>query len=185
MRIVGGRFRGRRLASPATRAIRPTTDRLRERLFNMIAHGPYPALAGARVADLFAGTGALGLEALSRGAAHVHFVDRSAAALALIRHTIADLDVADRCTVQRGDARRLPPADAPFDIVFLDPPYGRGLAADALASLDDHGWLRPGSLIVIEQETAGPVTPGPGFTVADRRAQGHSELLLLTTGTCT
>ena len=185
MRIVGGRLRGRRLASPATQAIRPTTDRLRERLFNMIAHGPYPSLAGARVADLFAGTGALGLEALSRGAAHACFVDRSGAALALIRRTIDDLDVADHCAVLRGDARRLPPADAPFDIVFLDPPYGRDLATDALNSLTEHGWLRPGSLVVIEQETAAPFTPGPGLTVADRRAQGHSELVLLTTDTCT
>src|SRR5437764_1778851 len=136
MRIVGGRLRGRMLAGPRSQFIRPTADRLRESLFNILAHAYGDPVSGARVLDLFAGTGALGLEALSRGAAFALFVDNSAEARALVRENIAALGVGGVTRILRRDATKLGLAQIhqPFSLAFLDPPYGQGLAQQALAA---------------------------------------------------
>src|SRR2546423_9984140 len=139
MRVVGGRLKGRNLASPLSRDIRPTADRLRESLFNILAHAYGDPIAGARVLDLFAGTGALGLEALSRGAALALFVDDGVAARALLRGNVEALGLGGATRVFRRDATKLGPAHplAPFSLVFADPPYRGGLAEKALASARD------------------------------------------------
>src|SRR3954447_10405239 len=136
MRIVGGRLRGRALAAPKTQAIRPTADRLRESLFNILMHAYGDPITGARVMDLFAGTGALGLEALSRGAAFALFVDDGAEARGIVRENIEALGLGGATRLFRRDVPRLGTAGPrpPFELVFCDPPYGRSLAAPALAS---------------------------------------------------
>src|SRR5437899_5213496 len=153
MRVVGGRLRGRSIASPASREIRPTADRLRESLFNILVHAYGDPVSGARVLDLFAGTGALGLEALSRGAAFALFVDDGAEARALLRENVAALGLGGVSRIFRRNAAKLGAAHplAPFSLAFLDPPYGRGLADQALASARAGGWLAPAALIVVEE----------------------------------
>src|SRR3978361_624849 len=153
MRVVGGRLRGRNLASPSSRDIRPTADRLRESLFNILIHAYDDPIASARVLDLFSGTGALGIEAISRGAAFALFVDNGPEARALLRNNVEALGLGGVTKVYRRDATHLGPAHsgAPFALGFLDPPYGRGLAEKALASLRDGGWLIPGALLVGEE----------------------------------
>ncbi|MEM1267139.1 MAG: 16S rRNA (guanine(966)-N(2))-methyltransferase RsmD [Pseudomonadota bacterium] len=185
MRIVGGAWRGTPLAElgagdPAAQ-LRPTTDKVRESLFNLLHHGPYPPLEGARVLDLFAGTGALGLEALSRGAAAAHFVDNSPTACALLRTNIAKLNMRDRATLSRRDATRLaPPSGAPFTLVFLDPPYGRDLGAPALTAAGAGGWLAPNALVVWEE--GAPLASAPeGLTLLDQRRYGTTHIALLST----
>src|SRR5579862_5860120 len=146
MRVVGGRLRGRALAAPKSSAIRPTADRLRESLFNILVHAYDDPIAGARVLDLFAGTGALGIEALSRGAAFTLFVDDGAEARALLRENATSLGLGGTSRIFRRDATRLGPAYPvePFSLAFLDPPYGQGLAERSLASAHAGGWLTPG-----------------------------------------
>src|ERR671931_939003 len=153
MRIVGGHLRGRTLAAPKSQAIRPTADRLRESLFNILVHAYGDPVTDARVLDLFAGTGALALEALSRGAAFALFVDDGAEARALLRENIATLGLGGVTRVFRRDASRLGAAHPiePFSLVFLDPPYGHGLAEKALASARAGGWLTGDALIVVEE----------------------------------
>ena len=143
MRVVGGRLKGRNLASPSSQHIRPTADRLRESLFNILVHAYDDPIAGARVLDLFAGTGALGIEAVSRGAKFTLFVDNGAEARALLRNNVEALGLGGVTKVFRRDATDLGPAHPvePFSLVFLDPPYGMELADKALASLRDGGWL--------------------------------------------
>src|SRR5437868_6761856 len=145
MRVVGGRLRGRTIASPASRDIRPTADRLRESLFNILMHAYGDPVTDARVLDLFAGTGALGIEAISRGAGFVLFVDNGAEARALLRQNIEALGLGGVSKVYRRDATNPGPAHPmePFALAFLDPPYGQGLADKAVAALRD-GWLVPG-----------------------------------------
>lgn len=153
MRIVAGAWRGRRLVAPPGRATRPTGDRVRQALFDMLMHAPWGGRAvveGARVLDAFAGTGALGLEALSRGAAHATFMERDRAALVALRANIAACGAGDRVRVLAVDATRPPAADAPCGLVFLDPPYGEALVPRALGALRDKGWLAPAALIVAE-----------------------------------
>src|ERR1700757_954284 len=147
MRVVGGRLRGRNLASPASREIRPTADRLRESVFNILIHAYGNPIGGARVLDLFAGTGALGIEAVSRGAAFALFVDNGAEARALLRNNVESLALGGVSKVYRRDATDLGPAHPvePFSLAFLDPPYGKGVAEEALISLRDGGWLTPGA----------------------------------------
>src|SRR5882757_3032145 len=154
MRIVGGRLGGRTLAAPKSQNIRPTSDRLRESLFNILAHGYDDPIAGARVLDLFAGTGALGLEAMSRGAAFSLFVDDGAEARALMRQNVEALGLAAATRIFRRDATRLGPAHPvePFSLAFLDPPYGKELAEKALVSAREGGWLTKDALIVVEEE---------------------------------
>ena len=183
MRIVAGRFRGRALAAlgkgdPGAH-LRPTTDRTRESLFNMLAGGRFDdPITSARVLDLFAGTGALGLEALSRGAAHVTFVDDGPKALALIRQNIALCDASAETRIIKRDARRLPLNDgAPCDLVFLDPPYAKGLGEQALTQALAQGWIAPGALIVWEESAA--ITPPTGVTLLESRRYGDTVISLL------
>src|SRR6476660_8997074 len=180
MRIVGGRLKGRNLASPASRDIRPTADRLRESLFNILIHAYDNPIADARVLDLFAGTGALGIEAVSRGAKFALFVDNGAEARALMRNNVEALGLGGATKIYRRDATHLGPAHPvePFSLVFLDPPYGRGLAEKALASLRDGGWLTKDALLVVEEVKAAFVAP-EGFAELERRAYDDTEFTLL------
>jgi 16S rRNA (guanine966-N2)-methyltransferase len=183
MRIVGGEFRGRTLKAPSTMAVRPTTDRLRESLFNILSHG-YSMPEGARVIDLFAGTGALGLEALSRGARFALFVDDGAEARALLRANVEALGLGGRTRIFRRDATKLgaaPPGEQ-FDLAFLDPPYGRGLPAPALHALASGGWLAPGALVIVEEAADAPVEAPAGFEEIDRRVYGDTRVLFLRAG---
>lgn len=181
MRVVAGSLRNRALAAPSSQAIRPTSDRLREALFNILAHRFDDAAQGARVLDLFAGTGALGIEALSRGAAFALFVDESAEARALIRENVMALGLAGATKIFRRDATMLGPiaAMAPFDLVFCDPPYGRGLGKKALHSAAAGGWLKKNALIVLEESANAAFAAPAGFMLEDERAQGDSALRFL------
>jgi 16S rRNA (guanine966-N2)-methyltransferase len=181
MRIVGGRLRGRALAGPKSAAIRPTADRLRESLFNILAHAYGDPVSGARVLDLFAGTGALGLEALSRGAAFALFVDDGAEARALLRQNVEALGLGGTTRIFRRDATRLGLAHPvePFSLVFLDPPYGKGLAEKALASAREGGWLAPGALILVEEAADAAFTTPDGFEEAERRRYDDTEFVVL------
>ena len=184
MRIVAGRFKGRALAAPKSRDIRPTSDRLREALFDILAHRFGERLEGARVLDLFAGTGALGLEALSRGAASVLFVDSGVEARALIRENVEALAQGGVTRIFRADAAKLgkAPAGLPFTLVFLDPPYGQGLAAPALRSLVEGGWLAADALVVVEEEAAAEIAAPAALTRLDSRRYGDAQLALFTHG---
>ncbi len=183
MRIIGGARRGLRLtevgAGDAAAHLRPTSDRVREAVFNLLVNGGYgDPLSGARVLDLFAGTGALGLEALSRGASHVTFVDDGRAAQALIRANVALMRAEGATAPLRRDARTLGPNDgAPFPLVFLDPPYGKGLGEAALAACAAGGWIAPDALIVWE-EARPPLVPR-GFLRLDQRRYGETVVTLL------
>ena len=179
MRIVGGRFRGRALKGPASDAIRPTSDRLRETIFNILAHGYADPVAGARVLDLFAGTGAMGLEALSRGAAFALFVDESAGARGLIRENIETLGVGGQSRLFRRDATRLGPAapNEPFSLVFCDPPYGKGLGERALGSCANGGWLAKDTLVVVEEAGDATVKWPEGFALIEARDYGEAQVL--------
>lgn len=183
MRIIGGARRGLKLAEVGAgdqaAHLRPTSDRVREAIFNLLMNGPYGnPVQGARVLDLFAGTGALGLEALSRGAARVAFVDDGTAARALLRQNIEKMQAMGTTDVWRRDATRMGPnRGAGYSLIFLDPPYDKGLGEQALASLAEGGWLSPGALIVWEESTA-PVPPG-GFTQRDQRRYGETLITIL------
>ncbi len=189
MRVVGGRLRGRRLAAPGAAGggsahLRPTSDRVREALFNLLAHGDYgnpPPPEGRRVLDLFAGTGALGLESLSRGAVRAVFVEDFAAARALIRENVEALGVGGQTKIWRRDATRLGPCRGePYDLVFLDPPYRSGLGARALESAHAGGWLAPGAVVALELAADEP-PPEPGWlTPMDRRRYGDTQILVYT-----
>jgi 16S rRNA (guanine966-N2)-methyltransferase len=177
MRIVGGQFRGRPLAAPADTHTRPTSDRVREAVFNILLHGtPGFELKGAKVLDLFAGTGALGLEALSRGAAYCLFVEEDAGARALIRRNVEALGLTGVTKIFRRDAVDLGPAgrNGGFTLAFLDPPYGKGLAERALASATAGGWLADGAIAVVEERKATPIRLPVGFSQLDRRAWGDT-----------
>ena len=182
MRVVGGRLKGRNLASPSSRDIRPTADRLRESLFNILIHAYDDPIQDARVLDLFAGTGALGIEAISRGAAFALFVDNGAEARALLRNNVESLGLGGVTKVFRRDAGNLGPAHPvePFSLVFLDPPYGRGLAGQALISACAGGWLAADALIVVEEAAAAAFTAPEGFTDIERRRYDDTELVFLT-----
>jgi 16S rRNA (guanine966-N2)-methyltransferase len=181
MRVVGGRLRGRPLAGPKSQAIRPTADRLREALFNILAHAYDDPIAGARVLDLFAGTGALGIEALSRGAAFALLVDDRAEARALLRENVASLGLGGLTKIFRRDATKLGPVAplAPFSLAFLDPPYGQHLAEQALASARSGGWLSPDALIVVEEAAKSAFAAPAGFSELERRRYDDSEFIIL------
>lgn len=183
MRIIGGARRGLKLADigegDAAAHLRPTSDRVREAIFNLLLNGGYGnPVAGARVLDLFAGTGALGLEALSRGASKVIFVDTGATSRALIRRNIDLMKAQGVTDLFRRDATSLGAnRGAPFSLLFLDPPYGKGLGEIALASARDGGWIAPAALVVWE-ESRSPEPP-QGFTVADQRRYGDTLVTIL------
>src|SRR5512135_2113289 len=181
MRVVGGRLKGRNLASPSSRDIRPTADRLRESVFNILIHAYGDPISGARVLDLFAGTGALGIEAVSRGAAFTLFVDNGAEARALLRNNVEALGLGGITRVFRRDATDLGPAHPvePFSLAFLDPPYGKRLAEQALASLRDGKWLTPGALVVVEEAKAAQFTAPDGFEELERRVYDDTEFVIL------
>lgn len=181
MRIVGGQFRGKHLATPKSDAIRPTSDRLREALFNVLAHAYDDPVREARVIDLFAGTGALGLEALSRGARFCTFVDEGAEARGLIRANIDAMGLGGRTRLFRRDATRLGAIGPiePFSLAFLDPPYRRDLAGPALASLAGGGWLAAGALCLVEEAADAGFAPPPGFALLETRDYGETRLAIL------
>jgi 16S rRNA (guanine966-N2)-methyltransferase len=171
MRIVGGKLRSRALAGPKSQSVRPTSDRTREALFNILTHAYGDPVTGVRVLDLFAGTGALGIEAISRGAAFALFVDEGVEARALLRQNIETLGLGGVTRIFRRDATRLGPAHPvePFSLVFLDPPYGKGLAEKALASAREGGWLKPQALVVVEEAADAGFTAPEGFEELERR----------------
>ena len=180
MRIVGGRLKGRVLAAPSSRAIRPTSERLRESIFDILEHR-YPGhVEGARAVDLFAGSGALAIEALSRGARFALFVDNGAEARALLRANVEALGLGGVTRIWRADATRLgsAPAGGPFRLAFLDPPYGQDLAGPALAALVAGGWLEPDALCVVEEAAKAEIAAPPGLAVTDERTYGDTRIVI-------
>lgn len=181
MRIVGGRLKGRSLAPPKSDSIRPTSDRVRESVFNILEHAPdLPEIEGSNVIDLFAGTGALGLEAASRGAAYVLFVEQSAEARGLLRTNIEALALVGQTRIFRRDATRLGPIGRghTYDIAFLDPPYSKGLAERALTSLADGGWLSDGAAVVVEEHANYPLELHAPYQELDRRTYGDTQVII-------
>jgi 16S rRNA (guanine966-N2)-methyltransferase len=180
MRIVGGRLKGRALITPSSRAIRPTSERLRESIFDILEHRFPGRIEGARVVDLFAGTGALAIEALSRGARFALFVDNGAEARALLRANVEALALGGMTRIWRADATKLgaAPAGGPFALAFLDPPYGQGLAGPALASLIEGGWLEPDALCVVEEAAKAAIAAPTGLAPVDERVYGDTKIAI-------
>ncbi|HWC94863.1 MAG TPA: 16S rRNA (guanine(966)-N(2))-methyltransferase RsmD [Pseudolabrys sp.] len=181
MRVVGGRLRSRPIAGPKGEGLRPTADRLREALFNILAHAYGDPVADARVLDLFAGTGALGIEAISRGAAYALFVDEGVEARALLRQNTEALGLGGVTRIFRRDATRLGPAHPlePFDLAFADPPYGKGLAEKALTSARAGGWLKPDALVVVEEAADAGFAAPQGFEELERRTYDDTDFVFL------
>src|SRR5271165_4444587 len=181
MRIVGGRLRGRSLAAPVSHAIRPTSERLRESIFGILEHRYPGRVEGQRVVDLFAGSGALAIEALSRGARFALMVDSGSEARALLRANVEALALGGMTRIWRADATRLgsAPAGGPFALAFLDPPYGQGLAGPALAALVEGGWLEPDALCVVEEAAKAQIPALDGLTLLDARLYGDTRIAIL------
>lgn len=181
MRVVGGKLRSRPIAGPKGDGLRPTADRLRESLFNILAHGYGDPVTDARVLDLFAGTGALGIEALSRGASYVLFVDEGVEARSLLRNNTEALGLGGTSRIFRRDATKLGPAHPlePFTLAFLDPPYRKGLAEKALIAARDGGWLTNDALVVVEEATDAKFAAPGGYEELERRDYDDSELVFL------
>lgn len=181
MRIVAGKFRGKQLDTPKGGDIRPTADRVREAVFSIIGSRIGPSLEGVHVLDLFAGTGAMGLEALSRGAAHCVFVDTGVEARGLIRGHIQEFGVAGQVKLLRRDATDMGPVERiqPATLVFADPPYGKGLGEKAIASALAGGWIAPGALIVLEERKDIEIVPPQGTSIIDRREYADTAVTLL------
>jgi 16S rRNA (guanine966-N2)-methyltransferase len=182
LRIIAGVWRGRIIEAPSDASVRPTADRTRESLFNRLAHA-FPIdefdLRGAQVVDVCAGSGALGLEALSRGAAQATFIDHATEALALIRRNIATLGVEDRANVLSTDARALPRASRACDLALLDAPYGQGLITPILTSLAAQGWLRKGAVVSVETDSDEMFEIPAAYAEHDRRTAGRAAITLL------
>jgi 16S rRNA (guanine966-N2)-methyltransferase len=181
MRIVAGTFRGRPLVAPKGHLTRPTADRARQAIFNILEHAAWASeLQGARVIDLFAGSGALGIEALSRGAAFCRFVERAEPANAAIRANLAALGLEASARLDRRDAAALPALGAadgpPYDLAFLDPPYGEGLGETALGRLADGCWLAPGAIAVLERGAGDPAVTPAGLELVDAREWGKARV---------
>ena len=184
LRIVSGRFRGKALVAPPGLNTRPTGERAREAVFNILEHAAWaPSMAGARVIDLFAGSGALGFEALSRGAAFCLFVETDEAARGALRENMEALGMFGAARVHRRDATDLgvrPGSAGPaFDLAFLDPPYAKGLGEKALAGLAEGAWLAPGALAVFERGRDEPDPETPGFETLDTRDYGAARVHFL------
>jgi 16S rRNA (guanine966-N2)-methyltransferase len=181
LRIVAGSLKGRALAGPKTDAIRPTSERHRGALFDIIAHGLHFDLEGVRVLDLFSGTGALGIEALSRGGRYCVFVEEGVEGRGLLRENTHALGLQGRTKIFRRDASALGPAGTlePFDLVLADPPYGKRLGEKALASALAGGWLKAGALVVLEEAKDAPFELPGGFTLLDERVMGESAIRFL------
>jgi len=182
MRVIGGKWRGRSLAAPEGRDIRPTGDRVREAIFNIVEHGRHTKdggspIPGAAVLDGFAGTGAMGIEALSRDAAKAYFMEKERASLAVLAANLADCGAT--AIVEKADCLTPPPADAPCSLVFLDPPYGQDLAVPALIALTDAGWVGDGALCVVEIGKSDRFETPDGFETLDDRRYGVARVILL------
>ncbi|MBC7952435.1 MAG: 16S rRNA (guanine(966)-N(2))-methyltransferase RsmD [Rhodospirillaceae bacterium] len=180
MRIVGGKDKGRRLTAPPGRVARPTADRAREALFNILAHSAHVELDEAVVVDAFAGSGALGLEALSRGAAHATFLEMHPDSLAAIKANVALVREEARTQVLRTDATKPPLAKQPCTLALVDAPYNLDLSAPCLAGLARQGWLAPGALAVVEVAAKEAFAPPAGFTIVDERTYGAARLVFVT-----
>ena len=187
MRVTAGRFGGRTLVAPPDARVRPTADKVRQAIFNILSHNDFGTgfrIDGARVADLFAGTGAMGIEALSRGAAFCLFVDDSAESRALIRQNVEALALTGASKIWRRDATRLGPmaagAGGPFELAILDPPYREGLVAPALASLLEGGWLAENAVVVVEAAEDDKPAEAAGFHERDQRVYGDTRVRILT-----
>jgi 16S rRNA (guanine966-N2)-methyltransferase len=178
LRIIAGHLRGRRLETPSGLATRPTSDRAREALFAILEHGS-PPLRGSLFLDLFAGSGAVGLEALSRGAEQVLLIDQANTAARAIANNIRALGVEDRARVVRADACRLEAAPHPFEVIFLDPPYGSGLLAPALHGLVAQGWLAPSARVVAEIAVREPAPLAQGLELEEERRYGAARFVFL------
>ena len=182
MRIVAGKFRTRRIEAPKGLATRPTSDRVRQALFNVLEHGaPQFDFANARVLDLFAGSGALGLEAMSRGARFCLFVEESADARASIRRNVEALSLTGVTKIWRRDATKLGETGtlAPFDLIFLDPPYGRGLGLRALQSAAAGGWIKDGAVAVLEDRADAEIELPAAFRGLDARVYGETKIVVM------
>ncbi len=186
MRIVAGELRGRAILAPVGHDVRPTSDRARQAVFNILEHAPWSeGIEGQRAMDLFAGSGAMGLEALSRGAAACLFVELAEAALTAVRANVSALGLEARAKLMRQDATRLgrrPEAEGPYDLIFLDPPYAKGLAEPTLAALLAGGWLAPGAVVMLERGSGEAAIEAPGLQLLDRRRYGKAEVLFLRPG---
>jgi len=189
MRIVAGTFRGRPLVAPKGHSVRPTADRTRQAIFNILEHAAWsPGLEGARVIDLFAGAGGLGLEAMSRGAAFCRFVEFDQAAVEAIRANAVSLGLISQVSIDRRDAARLSARPAgsqpPFDVALLDPPYGKGLGEAALAALSKGDWLAPAAIVVLERGSRDPAQTPEGYEVLDERLWGAARVSFLRVSPC-
>lgn len=182
MRIVGGAHRGRRLAAPPGHVARPTADRVREALFNILAHSEHVELDGAVVVDCFAGSGALGLEALSRGAATAFFLESHRDSQAALIANIATLGEQARAAIIRADATMPPPAKAACNLALLDAPYHSGLSGPCLSALARQGWLATGALAMVEVAADEIFTPPAGFEPVDERRYGAVKLVFVIAG---
>ena len=184
MRITAGKFKGRALTAPKDLSIRPTSDKVRQAVFNILAHRDFGfafSLQDARVVDLFAGTGALALEALSRGARYALFIDEAAQSRALIRENVEALGLTGVTKIWRRDAASLGPLDTlgPFDLAFLDPPYRKNLLAPALAGLRDGGWLKAPALVIAEMAQEENIPSTDGYELLDDRVHGETRVAIL------
>lgn len=182
MRIVGGTLKGRTLHGPPKQATRPTSDRVREAIFNILLHGlPEFELGGSRVLDLFAGTGAIGFEALSRGARFCQFVEENPEARAIIRRNAEELGLIGRCKIWRRDATALGPCapQPPFGLVIADPPYGKALGEAAAVAVVDGGWMAPAGVLVLEESAKAAFGPPSSLRLVDERIYGHTKVMFL------
>ncbi len=183
MRIVGGIYRGRKLSTPTDNTVRPTADRVREAIFNILAHNVPPLPGGATVLDLFCGTGAFGLEALSRGARHVTFVDQAPSSLRLTRENASTLGVQGDCTFVNADATRLKQSAAVVDLVFADPPYGKDLVGPALVEAVKSGWIDNHTIIFVEVPSVEGVDISPQFLIDRDWTYGQTKITKISLAT--
>lgn len=179
MRIISGKHRGRRIEAPEGKEVRPTGARTREAIFNILTHGDYGerGVLQGRVADIFCGSGAMGLEALSRGAAHVTFVDKNRISLEAVEFNLDQLDETENGKLLRADSSQLPPVNQPFDMIFLDPPYNTGLGVPSLQTALSGGWINENTAIVLEQSWKEPVKLPDGLIILDDRKYGNSRMI--------
>jgi len=182
--IIAGKYRGKKINTKTNAAIRPTGSRARGAVFNILMHGKFGThenspLIDKSVIDLFCGTGALGLEALSRGASHVTFVDQSSESIALARANVANLKEENNTHLIRSDSTSLPVARKECSLAFLDPPYNSGLAVKSLASLDAKGWLENGAVAVVELSKKETLVPPKNYSIFDERLYGNTRIVFL------
>lgn len=179
MRIIGGTYRGKKLKTPINDQIRPTTDRMRETLFNMLEHGKGPGIRGSKILDLFAGTGALGIEALSRNADHVTFVDKNPISMKLIKQNTALIQSPANTSYLTTDATKINSDRGPFDIIFIDPPYNKGIISPTLLNIFDQNLLSGNGVVIIEYASAEQIDIPEYFTEIKSKKMGDASFSLL------